>query len=108
VGGRGGEISASAPEPEAPPLQFEWDPAKSASNKLKHGIDFEEAKALWQDSKRITADAGFTGPEPRQVTIGMLNGKMYLAVTTKRGEVIRIISVRRCRQEEVDRYAEES
>ncbi|MDR3360865.1 MAG: BrnT family toxin [Bifidobacteriaceae bacterium] len=105
MGGRGGEVSDSAPISAA--LQFEWDPAKSVSNKNKHGIDFEEAKALWQDAKRMTVDAGFTGPEPRQVTIGMLDGKMYLAVTTQRGQATRIISVRRCRQEEVDRYAEE-
>jgi uncharacterized DUF497 family protein len=105
MGGRGGGVSDSAPMSVS--LQFEWDPAKNSSNKVKHGIDFEEAKALWRDPKRITADAGFTGPESRQVTIGMVDGKMYLAVTTQRGEAIRIISVRRCRQEEVERYAEE-
>lgn len=28
-------------------MEFEYDPAKSASNKAKHGVNFEEAKALW-------------------------------------------------------------
>ncbi|MDR1294447.1 MAG: BrnT family toxin [Bifidobacteriaceae bacterium] len=74
----------------------------------KHGVDFEEAKAIWQDPDRLVGDSGRTGPEPRQVTIGMLNGRMHLAITTQRGEAIRIISVRRCRQEEVESYVGKS
>jgi len=34
-------------------MQFEWNDAKSASNKIKHGIDFNEAKALWDDYNRV-------------------------------------------------------
>jgi hypothetical protein len=34
-------------------VDFEFDPQKSQSNKLKHGIDFEEAKALWNDPNAI-------------------------------------------------------
>ena len=30
-------------------MEFEFDPAKSAANKDKHGIDFVEAQALWLD-----------------------------------------------------------
>ena len=28
-------------------MEFEYDPAKSRANAQKHGIDFEQAKALW-------------------------------------------------------------
>ncbi|MDR1264278.1 MAG: BrnT family toxin [Propionibacteriaceae bacterium] len=47
MGGRdgGGEVGPA----DTSPLRFEWDPAKSASNKLKHGVDFEEANAMWRD-----------------------------------------------------------
>lgn len=31
-------------------MHFEYDQQKSASNKEKHGIDFEEAQALWDDA----------------------------------------------------------
>ncbi|MDP2957340.1 MAG: hypothetical protein Q8N53_13025, partial [Longimicrobiales bacterium] len=31
---------------------FEFDEAKSRMNLEKHGIDFEQAKALWLDPKR--------------------------------------------------------
>ncbi len=34
-------------------MAFEYDPKKSASNKLKHGIDFKVSKALWLDSNRL-------------------------------------------------------
>ena len=30
-------------------MNFEYDENKSKSNKLKHGIDFEEAQKLWDD-----------------------------------------------------------
>jgi uncharacterized DUF497 family protein len=102
VGGRGEEASGGGAGGEV--LQFEWDPAKSASNKLKHGIDFDEAKAIWQDAKRFVTDADHTGPEPRQVTVGLLNGKMHAAITTMRGDTIRIISVRRARRDEEANY----
>jgi len=31
-------------------MDFEYDRQKSEANKAKHGIDFEEAQALWQDA----------------------------------------------------------
>ncbi len=34
-------------------MKFEWDPAKSESNRKKHGIDFQTAKGLWHDELRI-------------------------------------------------------
>lgn len=30
-------------------MNFEFDPTKSAVNKEKHGIDFNEAQNLWSD-----------------------------------------------------------
>jgi uncharacterized protein len=34
-------------------MRFEYDPDKGAENKRKHGIDFEEAQALWADPARF-------------------------------------------------------
>jgi uncharacterized DUF497 family protein len=103
MGGRGGEPS-SIPG-GAKPLRFEWDPAKSASNKVKHGIDFEEAKAIWQDLDRAVLRSKHEG-EPRQLTIAPLNGRMYTAIITMRGDSVRVISVRRSwKREEAAYYA---
>ena len=84
-------------------MRFEYDPAKSASNKAKHGVDFEEAQALWNDRQRLEAPAR-TDDEPRFVVIGKIDGKHWAAIWTPRGDAIRIISVRRARKEEIEHY----
>jgi uncharacterized DUF497 family protein len=84
-------------------MVFEFDPAKSASNKLKHGIDFEEAQKLWLDSNRLTIPAK-SATEPRFAIVAELDGKIWSAFYTIRGSVIRIISVRSARDYEKRDY----
>ena len=84
-------------------MEFEFDPAKSAANKAKHGIDFVEAQALWQDDGLADAPVVSEG-EPRFLVIGRIGGKHWTAVCTLRGGVVRIISVRRARKTEVMFY----
>jgi uncharacterized DUF497 family protein len=54
-------------------MKFEYDPDKSASNKAKHGIDFEEAQMLWFDDAKIEIPAR-SDTEPRFMTIGRISG----------------------------------
>ena len=75
-------------------MDFEFDPAKSQSNKLKHGIDFEAAQQLWGDSCGIEFDSQYVN-EPRILRIGEAQDELWTAVFTRRGDKIRIISVRR-------------
>ena len=84
-------------------MQFEWDENKSASNKIKHGIDFKEAQILWEDCNRLEFSVKTDG-EQRFLTIGLINTKHWTAVITYRELNIRIISVRRSRIEEVRLY----
>jgi uncharacterized protein len=84
-------------------MRFEYDPAKSAANKAKHGIDFEEAKALWDDRSYATWRV-MSGSEPRFLVVGRIGGKLWTAVATDRGGVTRIISVRRARDYEAEKY----
>jgi uncharacterized DUF497 family protein len=84
-------------------MEFEFDERKSSSNKVKHGIDFIEAQQLWLDTSRIEV-ASRTIDEPRFIVIGQVNGKHWAAVITYREERVRIISVRRARNEEVKLY----
>jgi uncharacterized DUF497 family protein len=86
-------------------MPFEFDPAKSAANKTKHGIDFIEAQALWSDPDRIEVPARLRG-EPRWQIIGRYGGKTWSAFVTYRGDSIRIISVRRARRDEEAVYLE--
>ena len=84
-------------------ITFEFDEAKSQSNFLKHGIDFVDAQALWNDPSLLEIPAK-TEDEPRFLMIGVVAGKYWSAVITYRGTNVRLISVRRSRTEEVSLY----
>ena len=84
-------------------MDFEFDPDKSATNLMKHGIDFLEAQALWEDADRLIVPARTQG-EARYMLVGKMGQKHWSAIFTYRGESVRIISVRRARKEEVDAY----
>ena len=82
---------------------FEFDDLKSKSNFQKHGIDFNDAQALWNDSNLLEIPAK-TLDEPRFLIIGLIEKKHWSAIITYRNEKIRLISVRRSRAEEVTLY----
>ena len=84
-------------------MKFEYDPAKSAGNKTKHGIDFEEAQALWKDVDRLNIPAAYKREE-RHALIGRIGLCHWTAVFTYRGDACRIISVRHSRKEEIRLY----
>lgn len=86
-------------------MKFEVDPEKSAANRAKHGIDFGEAQALWDDPDRLQVSARTKG-EPRLMLIGRIGDKHWSAICTIREDKTRIISVRRSRIKEVERYEE--
>jgi uncharacterized DUF497 family protein len=84
-------------------MAFEFDSRKSAANLAKHGIDFVEAQRLWEDPDLLVIPAR-TEDEPRWLIIGRIDAKLWSAVVTSRGDAIRIISVRRSRDDEVALY----
>jgi len=84
-------------------MEFEFDSQKSEVNKKKHGVDFSEAQALWNDPDVIEIPVR-TSDEPRFLVIGKVLGRHWSAVITYRSGKTRIISVRRSRKEEVDIY----
>lgn len=87
-------------------MEFEYNPEKSAQNKAKHGIDFEEAQSLWADPMLVEIPAR-TSDKPRWLLIGRIGERCWSAVLTRRGENIRLISVRRSRPEGVTIYESE-
>ena len=84
-------------------MEFEFDKRKSISNKAKHGIDFIQAQALWADTDLIEIPAR-ASDEPRSVVIDRISNKYWSGIITYRGDRIRIISIRRSRQEEIEIY----
>ena len=86
-------------------MNFEFDAAKSKANREKHGIDFVEAQHLWEDEDRLEIPAR-TKDEPRYVLIAVYRQKLWSACFTYRSGRIRLISVRRARNEEKGLYYE--
>ncbi|MDX9800295.1 MAG: BrnT family toxin [Spirochaetia bacterium] len=82
---------------------FEYDEEKSKINSAKHGIDFIEAQKLWEDPELLEIPA-ITQDEKRFIVIGKIEEKYWSGVITYRKENIRIISVRRSRNEEIELY----
>ena len=84
-------------------MEFDFDVQKSRVNREKHGIDFLAAQALWDDPQRVVIPAR-TEDEERHLVIGKIGEAYWSAVITYRGEAIRLVSVRRSREEEKDIY----
>ena len=82
---------------------FEFDDDKSKANLEKHGIDFHVAQELWKDPDLLEIQAK-SEDERRFLVIGRIGAKHWSAVVTYRNERIRLISVRRSREKEVELY----
>ena len=85
-------------------MKFEYDIKKAQANKVKHGVDFEEAKALWHGDFLIAPV--LSEGEQRFMIIGKIKDKLYSCIFTVRGEKMRIISCRRSREKETRGYYE--
>ena len=87
-------------------MRFEFDVAKSKANLAKHGLDFDEAQTLWLDLEGLVVPSR-QQKEPRKLLIAQREGKLWTAIFTERSDVIRIISVRRSRDNERSAYYEQ-
>lgn len=88
---------------------FEWDDDKALRNLRVHGVDFQEARTIFEDPFAITIlDDVHSEDEPRSITLGLsLLAKVLLVVHTERKERIRIISARKATPSERFQYESE-
>jgi uncharacterized DUF497 family protein len=94
-------------------FEFDWDPAKAESNRLKHGVSFEDAMGAFGDPLALSLLDNVSGQgEERWVTIGrtpagnlLLVVHTYVELSVERA-AIRIISARRPTRREVRQYEE--
>lgn len=80
-------------------MPFDYDPAKSTANSVKHGLDFEDAQKLWLDEHAVIFPAKSEN-EPRFAILGNIDDRLWIGFYTIRDKNIRIISVRRARKGE--------
>jgi uncharacterized DUF497 family protein len=91
-------------------IQFEWDPRKSASNKRKHGVSFEEASSVFSDENALLlSDLEHSSAEDRFVLLGISASLRMLVVChcyRQSEKVIRIISARKAARNERAQYVQ--
>ena len=85
-------------------MEFAFDPAKDAINRSKHGVSLKEAAKLDWDRVLAKPDTRTDYGEPRQIGYGPIGRRLYCVVFVDRGETLRIISLRKANNREIDRY----
>jgi uncharacterized protein len=83
-------------------MKLEWDENKRLSNLTKHGLDFCDVWAIFEGPHIVVPSV--YPDEPRFLVIGVLNNRHVAAVCTMRGDAVRVISLRRARNEEKQHY----
>ncbi len=86
-------------------MRFEWDERKRRANLEKYGLDFIEVIEVFE-APHVIVPSTQQGGEERFLAIGVLEGRLVTVVYTTRSEAIRIISFRRARYEERQKYQE--
>ena len=89
-------------------LRFEWDPKKSASNKRKHGVSFQEAQSVFFDDSAVEyPDPAHSDAENRFLLLGRSIQLRVLVVChcyRESEDLIRIISARKATPRERGAY----
>jgi uncharacterized DUF497 family protein len=88
--------------------EFEWDPAKAASNLRKHGVSFDEASTIFGDPlAMLMPDPDHSIREERFVLLGMSSRRRLLVVAyAERPPRTRLVSARPARRPERRQYEE--
>jgi uncharacterized DUF497 family protein len=87
---------------------FDWDLNKAATNRLKHGVSFEEAATVFDDDAALLiADPDHSRSEERFVLLGLSMALRVLVVVHCHHEGaarIRLISARKATRTECVQY----
>jgi len=87
-------------------MEFEWDANKNKTNIRAHGIDFCDTHLIFTNPMLIKMDTRKDYGEKRLVGLGLLYEAAVVIVFTKRGDKIRVISIRRANRNERKIYQE--
>ena len=89
-------------------VRIEFDPRKDAENRRKQGASLAFGAEVLADPDRLdTSDARFDYAESRFVSYGRAEGRVWVCVFVMRGNVHRIVSVRKANEREQRRYLED-
>jgi uncharacterized DUF497 family protein len=89
-------------------VTFEWDEAKRARNRRKHGADFDAAADFDWSGALVVEDQRRAYGERRFRALGLIGDRLHHIVFTVRGDAVRIISLRKANTREVAGYEAQS
>ena len=87
---------------------YEWDSVKNADNRTKHGLDFRDAEQVFEGRCVTFHDRRRDYGEERFITLGQLAGRVVVIAHTRRGDNIRVISMRKGNRREQEAYSQRS
>jgi uncharacterized DUF497 family protein len=87
-------------------VRIEYDPAKDAENKARHGVSLAVARELDWDAALVWVDSRFEYDELRMIALAPKTETLYYVAFVERGEVQRIISLRQATRREVKHYVQ--
>ena len=90
-------------------MKLEFDPAKRDKTLAERGLDFARASEIFDGLHLTGQDTRQEYTEDRFITVGHLEGRLVVLVWTPRGDLRRIISMRKANDREkafYDRYVE--
>lgn len=88
-------------------MEFEYDEEKNWLNKRLHGVSLEDAQALWLGLHVIVPAREVSG-EKRMGIVGRIHGEIFVAIFTRRADVIRLISFHRADRKWERHYEEKT
>jgi len=86
-------------------MNIEFDPIKNLINYQKHGVYLTDAASFEWESAIIWQDMRYDYQEPRMVSLGYIENRLFCMVFVDRTETRRIISLRKANNREIKRYA---
>ncbi len=86
-------------------MQIEYDPNKDRANVRKHKVSLQDASKLEWDMLWAKQDTRYEYGEIRMIGYAPIGHRVFCVVYTDRGDVRRIISLRRATKREVKNYA---
>jgi uncharacterized DUF497 family protein len=87
-------------------MQIEFDSAKRDATLAERGLEFARASDVFASRHFTAIGDRFAHGEQRFFTVGWLDDRQVVVTWTPRGEVRRIISMRKANEREKSRYAD--
>jgi uncharacterized DUF497 family protein len=85
-------------------MEITFDPVKRQQTLSERGLDFLDAPEIFKGPNYRFVDERFDYGEVRNVTIGLLRGRMVVMIWTERGRTRHVISLRKANDREKRRY----